>query len=121
MVGSRFTHSAECRYTPIEGEALALALAVVDAEGQTLRLGMLQPHSCGGPQATTEDIRRQTPGGHPQRLPQEPKGEDSKIPLLYGPHPRDPQQRIRRTLPSPLRGPKPAHDAFGRLGDDLKL
>ena len=45
MVGSRFTHAAETRYAPVEGEALAVIY------GQIFRTWMHKPHNCSGSQA----------------------------------------------------------------------
>ena len=62
LVGSRFTHAAESRYAPVEGEALAVA----DALDMTrfFVLGCDTLHNRSRLQTSTEDLRRSLVGGH---------------------------------------------------------
>ena len=90
LVGSRFTHPAESRYAPIEGEALAVADALDKAS--TLCTRLQEPHHCSGPQATPKDLRRQIPGSHQQHQAEEPKREDTQIPVPNSLHTRSQEQ-----------------------------
>ena len=99
LVGSRFTHAAESRYTPIKGEALAVADALDKA--RHFVLGCKKPHHRSRPQTTLKDIWRQIPRQHLQHQAEEPKRENPKIPLQNSSHTGCQKQGPRHPLKTP--------------------
>ena len=109
LMGSRFTHAAESRYAPIEGEALAVADALDKAQHFVLGCSNLIVAVDHKPLCKLFGDR--SPRGHPKHQTQESEGEDAALPVLHRPHPRHPQQDQRRTLPPPHWHHKPSENA----------
>ena len=86
LVGSRFTHAAESRYAPVEGEALAVADALDKARFFVLGCSNLiiavdhKPLLKVFGDRSLEEIN--------QRPAAQPKGENLTLPILHGTHPR---------------------------------
>ena len=90
LVGSRFTHAAESRYAPIEGEALA----VVDAldKARYFVLGCEDLIVAVDHKPLLKLLADRALGRHTQPPPQEPQGENPALSLPHRSYPGHEEQ-----------------------------